>query len=216
MSIDKQIEYYESLLTEHGENYKALDWNSPESQKLRFEVMEDLFKVANKDKGFSILDVGCGFGDFYAYLKLKKYKCSYTGVDISPKILEVAKKRHPDARFSILDILNDPIRDKFDYVVESGIFNIRTSEETSHLEHVKSMLLRMFELCKIGVGANFLSMAVALRMSSVYGIKEENLNKNQYYYFKPEQIVSFINFISGRYMLMHDYHPAEFTVFILK
>lgn len=213
---EEQIQYYESLLNEHGESYKALDWNSTESQKLRFQIFEELFKLGNKNNNFSILDVGCGFGDMVSYLKLKKYRFNYTGVDISLKLIEIAEKRHPDARFSILDILKDPIRDKYDYVFASGIFNIRTSEEFSHLEFVKSMLLRMFELCKIGVGVNFLSIAVAQRMSSVYGINEENLNKNQYYYFKPDQIVSFCNFISGRYILKHDYHPSDFTVFLLK
>ena len=214
MKKQKQIDYYEGLLDQHGENYLALDWNSPESQKLRYQIFKELLVYGKKASNLSILDVGCGFGDLYSFLKregiLSRHKIRYTGFDISPKLLEVARKKHPDARFELKDILEERHLPRSDYIFSSGVFNIRTAEAGNHLEFVKSMLLRMYDLVNYGVAANFLSEG-GLPMSS-----PEDLNSGRYYYFKPEEILSFCRFISSRYILRHDYHPGDFTVYLLK
>ncbi|MBN2057872.1 MAG: class I SAM-dependent methyltransferase [Candidatus Saganbacteria bacterium] len=210
----KQIEYFEGLLAKHGENFLALDWNSNESQKLRYQVFREIFIYAQKAANISVLDVGCGFGDLYGFFKSEKMlgrqKIRYTGYDISEKLLEVARKKYPEARFELKDILEDRHVPKFDYILASGIFNIRTTDSGSHIEFVKAMLLRMSDLAKHGVAANFLSEG-ALPISV-----PEDVNSGRYYYFKPEEIMSFCRFISSRFIIRHDYHPGDFTVYLLK
>jgi len=97
-----QIAYFEGLLAQHGANYLALDWNSTESQRLRFRILKELLIYGKKASGVSLLDVGCGLGDLYGVLKadgtLKRNKISYTGFDISPKLIEAARKKYPDAK----------------------------------------------------------------------------------------------------------------------
>ena len=212
--MKKQVDYYEGLLDQHGENHLALDWNSPESQKLRYQIFKELFVYGKKASNLTILDVGCGFGDLYGFLKregiLSRHKIRYTGFDISSKLLEVARKKHPDAKFELKDILEERHLPRFDYIFCSGVFNIRTVETGNHLEFVKSMLLRMYDLVNYGLAANFLSEG-GLPMSS-----PEDLNSGRYYYFKPEEILKFCRFISSRYILRHDYHPGDFTVYLLK
>jgi hypothetical protein len=137
-------------------------------------------------------------------------KIKYTGYDISPKILEVAKKKYPEARFELKDLLEDRNTPKFDYIFCSGVFNIRTTDSGSHLEYVKSMLLRMYDLVNYGVAVNMLSEG-ALPIS-----QPEDMNSGRYFYFRPEEILSFCRFISSRYILRHDYHPGDFTVYLLK
>ena len=210
----KHIEYFEGLLAKHGENYLALDWNSPESQKLRYEILIDILVYGRKSAKISLLDVGCGLGDLYGFLKKEKYlsrnKINYTGLDITPKILEVAKKKYPGAKFELKDILEDRYLPKFDYVFCSGVFNLRMTDTESHLEWVKAMLLRMYDLADFGVAVNFLSeggMPISL---------PEDLNSGRYFYFKPEEIMSFCRFICNRFIIRHDYHPADFTVYLLK
>ena len=48
-------------------NYRKLGWGSKKSQDLRFKILIDRWNLENK----SILDIGCGFGDFYFFLKKK-------------------------------------------------------------------------------------------------------------------------------------------------
>ncbi len=214
MQKDQQIAYFEGLLARHGENYRALDWNSPESQKLRYQIFKEIFVYGKKASNISVLDVGCGFGDLYGFFKseglLSRHKIHYTGFDISSKILDVARKKHPEARFEIKDILEEDSLEKFDYIFCSGVFNIRTTDSESHLGFVKSMLSRMYDLANLGVAANFLSEG-ALPISNI-----EDLNSGRYFYFKPEGIVNFCRTICSSYVLRHDYHLGDFTVYLLK
>ncbi|MFA4966623.1 MAG: class I SAM-dependent methyltransferase [Candidatus Margulisiibacteriota bacterium] len=217
----KQIEYYHSLLEKHGDHYLSLDWKNPESQGIRFKVFEDLLTIGNKSphqkfwcgderNDFSILDVGCGFGDFYGYLKKAGYKFQYAGYDIAPKIIESARKKYPEARFEVRDILDDKKPEKFDFVFCCGALNISFDNREAHLDFIRSMLLRMFELCNIGVGVNFLSS------QAIYHLPDDSFREPQYFYSKPEEIIGFVKGITNRFLLRHDYHPADFTVYLLK
>jgi len=214
MDKQRQAAYYEDLLAKYGSNYRALDWNSPESQKLRYQIFKELFVYGKKSANLSVLDVGCGFGDLYGFFKaeglLSRHKIKYTGFDISAKLLEAAKKKYPDAQFELKDILEERSLPGFDYIFCSGIFNIRTTETEEHMEWVKTTLLRMYDLANFGVAVNFLSEG-ALPIAN-----PEDLNSGRYFYFKPEEIINFCRFVCGRYILRHDYHPGDFTVYLFK
>ncbi len=205
-----QIKYYEDLLAKHGDHFLSLDWKSPESQRLRFNIFEEIIALTGKTNNFSMLDVGCGFGDLYGYLKGSGYKFDYTGYDIAPKIIETAKRKYPDARFEIKDILDCKNPKQFDFVFCCGALNISFEEKEAHLDFIQSMLIVMFELCKIGVGVNFLST------QAVYYLPEDVLKQSQYFYSDPERIIRFSKAITSRYILRHEYNPGDFTVVLLK
>ncbi len=214
MNTQAQINYFEGLLEKHGESHLALDWNSRESQKLRYQIFQEIFVYGKKAHNVSVLDLGCGFGDLYGYLKaerlLKRHKVKYTGYDIAPKIIQVAKKKYRDAHFEVKDVSLERHLPKFDYIFCSGIFNIRSTDSASHIDQVKSMLLKVYDMANYGVAVNFLSEG-ALPISNL-----DDLNSGRYFYFQPEEIMSFVRFICSRYILRHDYHPGDFTVYMLK
>lgn len=216
MSKRKQIEYFEGLLYKHGPSHEALDWNSPESQRLRAEVLKEILVYGKKATHISLLDVGCGFGDLFKFLKKEpacrqaRHKIRYTGYDISSKIIDEARKKYPDAHFEVRDILEDKKVPDFDYVFCSGVFNIRTMEIKEHKEHVRSMIERMYSLVKCGVAVNFLSEG---RLPPA---DPEGLNVGRYFYFNPEEIVNYCRQITDDYILRHDYHPGDFTLYLLK
>ena len=214
MDKTAQIAYFEGLLAEHGPNYKALDWNSTDSQRLRFKILKEVFLYGKKSVNLSVLDVGCGFGDLYGYFKadglLNKHRISYTGYDIAPRILAVAKKKYPEARFELKDILADHHVPKHDYLFCSGIFNIRTTERDEHVDFVKEMLFRMYDLCGCGLAVNFLSEG-GMPISD-----PDDLNSGRYFYFQPEEIISVCRFVGSRFMVRHEYHPGDFTVYLFK
>ncbi|MFA5035513.1 MAG: class I SAM-dependent methyltransferase [Candidatus Margulisiibacteriota bacterium] len=214
--IDKQqqIAYFENLLAEHGPNHKALDWNSPESQRLRFRIFQEILVYGRKSTGISLLDLGCGLGDLYGYFKteklLQKHRLQYTGYDISPKLIEAAQKRFPEADFEVKDLLEAKHLPRFDYILACGIFNIRTGSEEEHLDFIREMIYRMYELAGFGVALNFLSQGT-LPIADPQG-----LNSTQYYYFDPEKILNFVRYACNKYIVRHDYHEGDFTVFLLK
>ena len=78
----------------------------------------------------TVLDIGCGPG--YLAARVKPNEGMYTGVDISPKAIEIARKLFPSAAFHIHDAEHDalPFPDRsFDTIVASEVFeHLQTHE----------------------------------------------------------------------------------------
>ena len=74
--------------------------------------------------GFTLNDLGCGYGALLDYLRGKHSAFSYLGIDVSHEMIRSAEQRHasvPEARF-ITSAEPDRLAD---YGVASGIFNVR-------------------------------------------------------------------------------------------
>lgn len=74
-----------------------------------------------------VLDLACGTGEF-AYRLLSQYpELDFTGIDLSPKMLAVAKQKcqnFPQARFECANIQSLPFADaSFDRIVTSSAFH---------------------------------------------------------------------------------------------
>jgi SAM-dependent methyltransferase len=54
-------------------------------------------------------DVGCGPGHLTAYLT--GLGPSVEGIDLSPEMIAIARRRHPDLRFTVADLTNLPVPD---------------------------------------------------------------------------------------------------------
>ena len=88
---------------------------------------EDTWWVSGTDKFISflgpgdlVLDVGCGAGVKSKYLANKGLKV--IGIDLSDKMIEIARKEVPDAKFLVADI-NEPLQmdEKFDGIFAQAV-----------------------------------------------------------------------------------------------
>lgn len=77
--------------------------------------------------GKRILEIGCGTGDLLAGLKAKESM----GVDISPKMVEIAAKNHPETKFYVMDAEALDLAGKFDYIIVSDLINLLHDVENS-------------------------------------------------------------------------------------
>lgn len=119
-------EYAEYLLEKTKKDYNLIAedfsrtrWNIWSE----FNIFRDFIKEGDK-----ILDVGCGNGRLLKILKDKKIK--YTGVDVSEKLLEIAKKRYPQNNFLVANNLNLPFLDNnFDKVFSVAVLHTIPSED---------------------------------------------------------------------------------------
>lgn len=92
--------------------------------------------------GDRVLDVGCGSGRLYGALSEKKI--SYIGIDQSEKMIEIARKEHPDAEFLVGDMTAIPFPDaEFDAVFCVAAFHHLSSESAR-----KKTLLEMKRVLK--------------------------------------------------------------------
>ena len=110
-------EYWDGFATE---SYMQSDINRGGSI-CKFNMIHDLLPV-NSD----ILDIGCLNGNLYNFLGAKLKIKSFTGVDLSNKLIELAKTRFPEQTWVQADRLSLPFEDKK--------FDVVTMLET--LEHV--------------------------------------------------------------------------------
>src|SRR5919109_3859483 len=100
---ERNVRYYTDLIGKYGVDVRALDWGSRESQAVRFSVLAEVGQLHDA----SVLDVGCGLGDFFGWLKSAGIGVEYTGIDITPKMIEVARQRFPETRFELRNLLEN-------------------------------------------------------------------------------------------------------------
>jgi trans-aconitate methyltransferase len=74
----------------------------------------------------SVLDIGCGCGEFVQYCKDNHLKISYFGVDINPHYLQIAKVRFPKETFAISNGWDLTSMD-YDWAIASGVFTLEAS-----------------------------------------------------------------------------------------
>lgn len=99
-------------------------YGKPVKAKGKHEVRMKL--AASLIEGDSILDVGCGVGHLYPYVR----HLDYLGVDNSIPMLEQARKSHPNARFMKADIYNLSATPEMDTVVcQSLLIHLPDTDE---------------------------------------------------------------------------------------
>ena len=144
--------WYQDNFRRFGTDFRALGFGRRSSQEKRFAAALGLGSF----HGRSMLDVGCGFGDFLAYLNERGIRPRYTGLDITPPMIERCKRRFEgsEARFVIGDALGYEPDERFDYVVASGIFGYAAKGTR---QRVRPTVEHLFSLTEIGLAVNFLS-----------------------------------------------------------
>lgn len=120
--IEDLASMYDKRVRELGYEARSVGWKSAEQQTLRFRTLIENVSLA----GQSIVDLGCGFGDFYDFLCSSGMTPSnYTGIDISDEMLRVANLKH--SNFPGVTFINRPLmeitQEVFDFAVASGSLN---------------------------------------------------------------------------------------------
>jgi|TARA_R100000093_G_C1906113_1_gene61355 2-polyprenyl-3-methyl-5-hydroxy-6-metoxy-1,4-benzoquinol methylase len=71
----------------------------------------------------TLLDIGCGTGSLC--IKLGKRGFNTTGIDASPKAIEIANNKSGSflSKFKVGDIFKKPLNKKFKFVVDTGCFH---------------------------------------------------------------------------------------------
>ena len=196
--IDFNNQMYRDFISTYGETAEGLGWHSQQQQEKRFEIMLKILDFSKKPmKGMSVLDVGCGFGDFYSYLNQQFRDFNYTGIDINPDILAIAGLRHKKARFIHGDILNLNL-DKYDFIFCSGLFATKLEDNE---QFIQDMITKMYELCNIGIAFNFLQKTKGYSELAEYD---------------KSVILKFCKEKFKKAKLLSDYIQDDATIFILK
>ncbi len=114
------------------------DWYEDKKGKFVDDVQARLvFNIADVKEGDTVLDAGCGTGNFSE--KLARKGCKVTGVDVSSRMLEIAKKKVEDTPYKIdykkMDVHNLDFNDEtFDAVFVMTAFEFLDNQEDAFTE----------------------------------------------------------------------------------
>ena len=144
------LDFYGRHLRDHCDAPQAVRWTG-RGQRQRYETFLALCGDLN---GKSLLDFGCGKGDFLGFLREREVACAYSGVDVHPGLIALARAKHPDAEFLVRDIEEEPLGRTFDVVVACGVFNLRVG---GIRENIESVLPLLFDCAREALHVNFLS-----------------------------------------------------------
>lgn len=193
----EMIDRHQRSLSAFGYSPESLYWGSRGVQKIRFKALAGI-GIADGD---SLLDVGCGFGDLYSWLKGHEINVNYTGIDLSPDILGRGIELNPELNLLQGEIFDfDWLPQSFDWVVLSGTLNWNLADDGAYARRV---ITRMFRLCRSGVAFNMLDAR-----------KLDKAVLGQLVGFEPGAIMEYCREISSDCRLRHDYLDDDFTIYM--
>ncbi len=118
------IDFFTKRLKHFGDTPASVGW-SEKGQFLRYQTIIELLGL-DKAKGYpSVLDFGAGKGDLYGFLRSKGLKLKYTGLDINPELIGIAREKYREASFHIIDLEKEDLDQTFDFIIICGVFNLK-------------------------------------------------------------------------------------------
>lgn len=133
------IRFYDTNLMLFGDRPETLRW-SAQGQLSRYALL--LGVIPDSLEGASVLDYGCGKGDFCGFLASRGIRVDYTGMDINPSLIALAATKHPECRFHVHDIEESPVNEEFDYIFLCGVFNNRVEGAEESMRYAVSSLFK--------------------------------------------------------------------------
>lgn len=150
--INYSLKRYNHKLNKHKISPKSLGWGNKNQQIKRFNYSTKYLNL----NGCSILDIGCGFADFYEYLNKSKIKLSsYTGIDINKSFIEICKNKFPNVSFENKDMFSLG-RKKYDYIFAFGVFSLKF-KGINNLKLIKDFVHKSENNFNKGLVINYIS-----------------------------------------------------------
>jgi len=189
---------YTDFLAAHGPTHRALNWSSAESQRLRFKRLSALGLSSND----TVLDVGCGLGDFLPWLDAHTQDVAYTGLDMTPAMIAHCQATHPRGRFVLGSLLDTPPpfpERSFDWVVASGVFAHR---KVAPWAYMTALISRMLPLATRGIAFNSQSTRAADPASWTL------------FHADPEATLAYCRRLEWPCTMTHTPDNSDFTVYL--
>jgi hypothetical protein len=203
-AIEERVaRYYGDKVRVHGAEARGVDWNSAESQQLRFV---QLMEIARGSGPFSLTDYGCGYGALLDALTVEGRLTHYQGFDIAEPMVELASCRNAGRTDCSFTMAARELRPT-DFVVASGIFNVKLDiRRDAWRDYVFTHLERMAELARTGFAFNMLT-----------SYSDAERQQPDLYYGDPMWWFDHCKRnLAPRVRLLHDYPLWEFTILAWK
>jgi SAM-dependent methyltransferase len=205
------VSHYEACLDRHGDSHLGVDWPKADDATRRYQVMLELIRRPSPATPVSLLDFGCGAGHLLQHMQATGLEnVAYSGLDLSPKFIELARRKFPSNVFYRLDLLEDreagdnplPL---FDYVVMNGVFTERRSLSFEEmLTYFKRLLKQVWSKTARGVAFNVMS-------------KQVDWEREDLFHLPLDTLATFLTQdLTRDFIIRNDYHLYEYTTYVYR
>ena len=200
-------DHYTMLTEQFGDAPEANSWDRA-AQVFRWKELLKLSDfVGSAQQGDSLLDLGCGTGDFFGYLMEtipEGNRLAYMGVDVVSSMIEIAKNKYPmgEELFRVLNVLEEDLPRKFTYIFANGIFNLHLMDEKDEFPYMCKLLKKIWPYAERGICFNFISTYV-------------NWRDEEMAYYNPCCVLEFcITELSRKVNMAHHYGKCDVCVWV--
>ncbi len=205
-AINKSIgAYYAKTLQSHGPTPRGVDWNGEASQILRFK---QLAKLLPAGRSFQVVDLGCGYGALYPYLRRHFPNLQrYTGYDLCQPMIRVSQRLHNQSAKAHFRWIRSLANIKpGEYCLASGILNVKMDFRIDFWRrYVLHVLSEMNRIGRKGVALNVLSRC-----------SDPARRRKDLFYADPAWLLDQAARYSRHVALLQDYGLYEMTLLIRK
>lgn len=207
-SYSQLVAAAEGWFDEHGDTYRGAGWTKSQANTdTRHRVMLEVVE-RSRERPVELLDLGCGTSQFYDYLlrQGRGEEVSYSGVDVSARLLERARSKFPANAYYQLDILaDDSGLPSFDYVVVNGIFTFKDGLSYEEmLAFWRDFIARAFEHARRGLAFNAMSCEVEWQRDDLFHLPFDVMASHV-----AERL-------SRDFVIRHDYGLFEYTTYVYR
>jgi SAM-dependent methyltransferase len=200
------VEHYESCLARHGDSHLGVDWPKMRDAETRYRVMLELIP-ASLPSIVKLLDFGCGASHLYEHIVANGATgIEYSGLDLSPKFVELSRKKFPKNHYICADILDDPDAvPTVDYIVMNGVFTEKRSLTFDEmLAYFERMLTAVFAKAERGIAFNAMSTHVDWERADLFHLPFDTLAR------------ILIRALTRNFVIRNDYGLYEYTTYVYR
>jgi SAM-dependent methyltransferase len=200
------VEHYESCLARHGDSHLGVDWPKAQDAETRYRVMLELIPTP-RPPVVKLLDFGCGASHLYEHIVASgDTGIEYVGLDLSPKFVELSRKKFPKNHYICADILEEPAAvPASDYIVMNGVFTEKrglTFDEM--ISYFERMLSAVFAKAERGIAFNVMSKHVDWERQDLFHLPFDTLTR------------ILIGSLTRNFVIRNDYGLYEYTTYVYR
>lgn len=200
------VRHYESCLAKYGDSYLGVDWPKAQDAETRYRVMLEVIPKAEA-RSIRLLDFGCGTSHLYEYIHSSGItRIEYSGLDLSPKFVELSHKKFPGIRYYCVDILEQPNAiPVFDYIVMNGVFTEKRGLSFDEmLTYFERVVKAVFVKAQRGIAFNVMSKHVDWEREDLFHLPFDVLAR-----FLSREL-------TRNFLIRNDYGLYEYTAYVYR
>jgi len=203
------VAHYEACLERHGDTHLGVDWPKEDDAARRYQVMLEVVRRASPREQVSLLDFGCGAAHLLQHMRATGVEnVRYAGLDLSPKFVELARRKFPASDFHCVDVLDAAACEalpRFDYVVMNGVF---TEKRTLSFDEMLGYFRRVVKAVWPKAGAG-----LALNVMS----KQVDWERDDLFHLPLDTLATFLTReLTRNFVIRNDYGLYEYTAYVYR